>query len=70
MFWGLSVPGEVPRCSASVLALLTGFLNSDKLGLSCAKLSPASASLHVDVNKLRESQELEALDDVVFEVRR
>ena len=28
LFWGLSVPGEVPWCSASVLALLAGFLNS------------------------------------------
>ena len=28
LFLGLSVPGEVPRCSASVLVLLTGFLNS------------------------------------------
>ena len=29
LFLGLSVPGEVPRCSASVLVLLAGFLNSD-----------------------------------------
>ena len=28
LFLGLSVPGEVPQCSASVLALLAGFLNS------------------------------------------
>ena len=28
LFLGLSVPGEVPRCSASVLVLLAGFLNS------------------------------------------
>ena len=27
LFLGLSVPGEVPRCSASVLVLLAGFLN-------------------------------------------
>ena len=25
---GLSVPGEIPRCSASTLPLLAGFLNS------------------------------------------
>ena len=31
LFLGLSVPGEVPRCSASVLVLLAGFLNSDCL---------------------------------------
>ena len=30
LFWGLSVPGEVPQCSASTLALLAGFLNSAK----------------------------------------
>ena len=30
MFWGLSVPGEAPRCSASVLALLANFFNSDQ----------------------------------------
>ena len=29
LFLGLSVPGEVPRCSASVLVLLAGFLNSE-----------------------------------------
>ena len=28
LFLGLSVPGEVPKCSASVLVLLAGFLNS------------------------------------------
>ena len=28
LFWGLSVPGEVPRCSASMLALLASFFNS------------------------------------------
>ena len=28
LFLGLNVPGEVPRCSASTLALLVGFLNS------------------------------------------
>ena len=31
LFLGLSVPGEVPRCSASVLVLLAGFLNSARL---------------------------------------
>ena len=28
LFFGLSVPSKVPRCCASVLALLAGFLNS------------------------------------------
>ena len=28
LFWGLSVPWEVPRCSASVLPLLASFFNS------------------------------------------
>ena len=31
LFLGLSVPGEVPRCSASVLVLLAGFLNSARI---------------------------------------
>ena len=31
LFLGLSVPGEVPRCSASVLVLLAGFLNSEPI---------------------------------------
>ena len=32
---GLSVPREVPRCSTSALALLTGFLNSGQFNHFC-----------------------------------
>ena len=50
LFLGLSVPGEVPQCSASVLTLLACFLNSDnessaQLGLQAAWLSLAKIFL-------------------------
>ena len=32
LFLGLSAPGEVHRCSASMLVLLAGFLNSENEG--------------------------------------
>ena len=49
LFLGLSVPGEVPRCSASVLVLLAGFLNSASMArfVTVSSVSDEYSSRHL-----------------------